>query len=65
MITTEEGWAVLLPDGSYRVSGDLSDNLWWAVKLSRFEVGELDPYVPEIRKIPDDMPIPGIAPVAS
>lgn len=56
---------MLLPDGSYRVSGDLSDNLWWAVKLSRFEVGELDPYVPEIRKIPDDMPIPGIAPVAS
>ena len=62
LITTEDGWAVLLPDGHYRVVGDLSDELWWAVKLSRFEEGELDPYVPEIRKMPEDMMIPGLVP---
>ncbi|MFD0199524.1 MULTISPECIES: pentapeptide repeat-containing protein [Saccharothrix] len=62
LIIASDGWAVLLPDGHYRVVGDLSDILWWAVKLSRFEEGELDPYVPEIRKMPDDMGIPGLVP---
>jgi WD40 repeat protein len=45
------GSAVLLPDGSYRVNGDVGANLWWAVKLRRFGPGELDPYYPDIRSL--------------
>jgi hypothetical protein len=52
------GWAVLLPDGSYKCDGDTAGAFWWAIKLCRFEPGELDPYVPEIRRLPADAPIP-------
>jgi hypothetical protein len=58
MIATRGGWAVLLPDGSYKFDGDTAGAFWWAVKLCRFEPGELDPYVPEIRRLPANAPIP-------
>lgn len=58
---------VLLPDGgfatifpgelSYKLNGDPGDRIWWALKLCRFGLGELDPYVPEIRRRPNDTPI--------
>jgi WD40 repeat protein len=52
------GWAALLPDGrSYKAAGDVSDVLWWAIKLCRFEVGELDRYDPTIRHLPHAQPI--------
>ena len=54
---TEGGYATLLPDGSYKLDGDPGDRLWWAMKLCRFAPGELDPYVPEIRRLPADAPI--------
>ena len=59
LVTTRNGaWAALLPDGrSYKSAGDVSDVLWWAVKLVRFEAGELDPYDPSIHCLPDSQPI--------
>jgi DNA-binding beta-propeller fold protein YncE len=51
------GYAIVLPDGSYKLDGDPGDRLWWAMKLCRFAPGELDPYVPEIRRLPADAPI--------
>jgi hypothetical protein len=51
------GYATLLPDGSYKLEGDPGDKLWWAIKLCRFAPGELDPYVPEIRRLPADAPV--------
>jgi hypothetical protein len=53
----EDGYATLLPDGSYKLYGDPGDNLWWAMKLCRFAAGELDPHVPEIRRLPADASI--------
>jgi WD40 repeat protein/3',5'-cyclic AMP phosphodiesterase CpdA len=61
LVNLEVGSAILLPDGSYKLSGDPGDKLWWAIKLCRFAPGELDPYYPEIRRLPDDAPIPGLA----
>ncbi|MGH3813587.1 MAG: WD40 repeat domain-containing protein [Pseudonocardiaceae bacterium] len=52
------GYAVLLPDGSYKLDGDAGRSLWWAIKLCRFAPGELDPYDPTIRRLPTDTPIP-------
>lgn len=52
------GWASLFPDGSYKKGGDLAGALWWSIKQCRFEPGELDPYVPEIRRLAPDAPIP-------
>jgi hypothetical protein len=52
------GYAVLMPDGSYKLDGDPGRSLWWAIKLCRFAPGELDPYDPTIRRLPADAPIP-------
>ncbi|MGH3821396.1 MAG: hypothetical protein ACRDRA_00895 [Pseudonocardiaceae bacterium] len=52
------GYAVLLPDGSYKLDGDPGRSLWWAIKLCRFAPGELDPYDPTIRRLSADAPIP-------
>ncbi|WP_367135172.1 pentapeptide repeat-containing protein [Saccharothrix sp. HUAS TT1] len=60
LINADDGWAVLLADGSYRIGGDVGNQVWWAVRSARFEEGELDPYVPEIRRMPDHRTIPGI-----
>ena len=57
LIATRNGWAALLPDGRYKAYGDLGEHVWWAVKLCRFETGQLDPYVPGIRRVPDDVAV--------
>jgi WD40 repeat protein len=54
-------WATLMPDGSYKLDGAAAGALWWAIKGCRFEPGELDPYVPAIRRLPPDAPLPGLA----
>jgi WD40 repeat protein len=51
------GYAVLLPDGSYKLDGDPGRSLWWAIKLCRFAPGELDRYDPTIRRLSPDVPI--------
>jgi hypothetical protein len=52
------GWAMLSGDGrSYKAQGDVSDVLWWTIGNTRFEAGELDGYVPDLRRLGDDEPI--------
>jgi WD40 repeat protein len=53
------GYAVLLPDGSYKLDGDPGRSLWWAIKLCRFAPGELDAYDPAVRRLPAGTPILG------
>ncbi len=48
------GWIVLRPDGTYTLDGDVTGELWWTAGLCRFEPGELDRYVPSIRRLPVD-----------
>ena len=48
------GYVTLLPGGAYKLKGDPRDRVWWAIKLCRFEAGELDPYVPALRRLADD-----------
>jgi hypothetical protein len=53
----ENGYAVLYPDGAYKLDGDPGDEFWWTIKECRFRPGELDPYVPQIRRLPADAPL--------
>ncbi|MFD1047782.1 WD40 repeat domain-containing protein, partial [Kibdelosporangium lantanae] len=53
------GWAVLSPDGRYKISGEVGD-FWWASGLCRFGVSDLDdlaPYLHSLRRIPEDEPL--------
>jgi WD40 repeat protein len=51
------GYATLFAEG-YKLEGDPGNSLWWAVKLCRFAPGELDPYVPGLRRIAKGTPLP-------
>lgn len=51
-----EGWAALAPDGRYKVHGETAGQFWHVVGMSRFELGELDPYLPDVRQVPLDAP---------
>ncbi len=50
------GYVTVCADG-YKLDGDPADHLWWAIKLCRFAPGELDPFVPGLRRLPADAPI--------
>ncbi len=56
LLATAEGWAAFTPDGRYKTAGNLAGGLWVALGLCRFEPGELDPYVPNLRALPPDEP---------
>ncbi|XVV03083.1 WD40 repeat domain-containing protein [Actinosynnema sp. CA-248983] len=64
LMSSPLGWAAVTPDGACRTGRDVSDLLWWAVKLCRFEVGELDEHYAHIRPMGDGVPIPGLRPVS-
>jgi WD40 repeat protein len=49
-----EGWAAFSPDGRYKSGGAATGEFWHTVGLCRFEPGELDPYLPEVRRLPAD-----------
>jgi WD40 repeat protein len=51
------GHAAWFPDGSYRAD-DSTGALWWAIKLCRSESGEVDPYLPALRRCGKATPSP-------
>jgi len=52
------GPATLLPGGAYKLGTEASEELWWAVKMRRFELGEIDEFDPTIRRYKPDKPRP-------
>jgi hypothetical protein len=49
-----EGWVAFTPQGRYRFKGNVAGNFWHVIALCRFEVGELDPFIPNLRLKPDE-----------
>ncbi|MFI7704784.1 TIR domain-containing protein [Nonomuraea sp. NPDC049480] len=49
-----EGWAALAPDGRYKIQGEPAGQFWHVIGMSRFELGELDPYLTGVRQVPLD-----------
>jgi hypothetical protein len=58
MIGIRDGYAVLLPDGSYKLVGKPDGSFWWMIKCVRFEPGELDQYDPTVRRLSEDARLP-------
>jgi WD40 repeat protein/Cdc6-like AAA superfamily ATPase len=54
MLGLPEGWAAFSPDGRYKSGGTAAGEFWHVVGLCRFEPGELDPYLPGVRRLPPD-----------
>ena len=52
LLATTNGWIAFTPSGRYRTEGNLAGGFWHAIGLCRFEVGELDPWVPSIQPAP-------------
>ena len=50
LIGLPEGWATLLPDGRYKLEGVTGGEFWHVVGLARFDPGELEEYVPKVRR---------------
>jgi WD40 repeat protein len=50
------GWAALAPDGRYKVDGDAEGQFWHVIGTCRFETGELDGLLSEIRQVPPTAP---------
>ncbi|MBA4159125.1 MAG: pentapeptide repeat-containing protein [Gemmatimonadetes bacterium] len=41
-----DGWVAFTASGRYRFGGEVSGQFWHSIALCRFELGELDPYLP-------------------
>ncbi len=52
---TRKGWVTFRPDGRYKVQGNMGGAFWHTSGLCRFEVGELDAYLP--LRIPVNEPL--------
>jgi len=50
-----EGWVAFTPDGRYKLGGLPAGGFWHTIALCRFEPGELDPWVPELRMADDEI----------
>ncbi|MCX4242255.1 pentapeptide repeat-containing protein [Paraliomyxa miuraensis] len=48
-----EGWVAFTPDGRYKTGGRVEGRFWHVAGDCRFEVGELDDFVPGLRLSPD------------
>lgn len=48
-----EGSAAFAPDGRYKSEGTTTGEFWHVIGMCRFEPGELDQFLPEIRRLPD------------
>jgi len=47
-----EGWAAFTPNGRYKLGGTPAGGFWHVIGLCRFEPGELDPHLPNLRQRP-------------
>ncbi|KLL10693.1 WD40 repeat domain-containing protein [Protofrankia coriariae] len=52
------GWCLILPDGGYKLVGDPAGAFSWIIRECVFEPGELDDFLPGVRRLHDSQPIP-------
>lgn len=51
-----EGWAALAPDGRYKLEGNVGGQFWNVINMCRFEIGELDSYLPDVWQLTPETP---------
>ncbi|SBW18592.1 hypothetical protein FDG2_0731 [Candidatus Protofrankia californiensis] len=58
MSPSAHGWCLVLPDGGYKLVGDLAGAFSWVIRECVFGPGELDGFLPGVRRLDDSDPIP-------
>jgi WD40 repeat protein len=53
LLSLPEGWVAYSPDGRYKFGGVPAGGFWHVANLCRFEIGELDEWVPGLRLADD------------
>ncbi|KJE19859.1 WD40 repeat-containing protein [Frankia torreyi] len=56
LVGVPSGWAALAPDGRYKLAGDVAGQIWHVIGMSRFEIGELDGHLGDVRRLTLDEP---------
>jgi len=54
LVPLAEGWAVVTPSGRYKLEGTVTGEFWYTIGMCRFEPGELDRYLPPLRRLPPE-----------
>jgi WD40 repeat protein/3',5'-cyclic AMP phosphodiesterase CpdA len=57
LLSLPHGWAALAPDHRYKTGGTVRGELWHVIGTCRFELGELDEMMTEIRHVPATSPL--------
>lgn len=50
-------WAAYTPNGRHKSEGEISEDFWHVAGVCRFEIGELDPYLPDVGRVPTGEPL--------
>lgn len=50
-------WVAFTPDGRHKGHGEHAVDFWHVVGMSRFEAGELDHHIPDVRRVDVDEPL--------
>ena len=56
LVGLRDGWVAVSPDGRYKLEGDVEGQFWHVIGTCRFEPGELDPYLAQVRRLQADAP---------
>ena len=56
LLSLRDGWAALSPDGRYKLEGDAAGQFWHVLGTCRFEPGELDAYLTQVRRVAAEAP---------
>lgn len=51
-----EGWVAVAPDGTYKLHDRNTGEFWYSIGMCRFEPGELDPHLRDVRELPPGTP---------
>jgi len=54
LLSTPKGWAILTVDGRYKTHGEVANHVWLSMGFTRFELDELDPWLPAALRLPPD-----------
>ncbi|WP_050778119.1 pentapeptide repeat-containing protein [Micromonospora sp. ATCC 39149] len=54
---SERSWAAFTPNGRHKSAGEVAADFWHVAGMCRFDIGELDPYLDDVGRVPAGAPL--------